>query len=128
MSDSEQEFPKSVDFLPDGEVEIRYLLQIQRSSSVREIWIPRFASLDRVDSNAEKVWDLPIGFVPVSAIDTFFINYDNEIVKFELCDDGWQCEEPTERDDIPTQMFVSMMKPYVDIRRVAESKRQQDKV
>lgn len=120
MGEPDEEFPKSVDFLPDETLNLSYLRRLQQNSSIEEIWIPRFGSLKEVNADQEEIWDLSIGVVPITGIDYFIIEWDGKIIVFEFEDEGWHVEEPTEREEILGQVFVHQMKPYVDIRRAVQ--------
>lgn len=125
MNETDEEFPKPVDSLPDGGLDLSFLRSLQDNNSIREIYIPRFVCSEQIDSSHEDVWDTSIGLIPTSNIEKFMIVGNNKIVTFELGDEGWQVNEPTEKDDIPAQLFAEIIKPYVEIKRAIHEKEQE---
>lgn len=108
--------------LPDRALAFDDVRKLRDSTYVREVWIPRATSPDGLDCDDEDILNLPFGYVPTAQIELFFVQKGSTVVEFERLDDEWHLTGRIEREDAPAQAFVSLMKPYVAVRRVLTAK------
>ena len=118
MINNNEKFPKPVNFLPDHRLSISDLQGLEKKSSTRRIWIPRYVSGDDIDSDAEDVLDLSIGLIPKTGIESFVVEWKGHIVSFEFTDNQWQITNATDRDEIDPQILTYQMKSYATLHRV----------
>lgn len=118
----DEEYSKTVDFLPAEPLDISHFRRLQKNSSIERIWIPRFTTRDNIDADENDVLDLPFGVVPTSGIETFLLKWKGQLAVFELNPKGWRVKEAIEKADIHPQVFAQVIKPYVEIRRVIHEK------
>lgn len=123
MAHDETSFPHSVPDLPDQALTLDFIRRFHKSDDVRDVWIPRGTSSDDLECDEEDILQLPFGYVPTAQIGRFFVQKGTTVTEFERLEDGWHIVSKIERDDVPAQAFVYMMKPYVAVRRVLAAKR-----
>ncbi len=123
MGETSDEYPKTVEFLPGEGLDFAYLraLKNEEDNSIRQVWVPRFPSLDEADADGDNVWDLSVGVVPLTGIEEFIVEWDEKVAFFELNNGIWQVNEPTERAELNGHVFAHQIKPYVEIRRSVDA-------
>lgn len=122
MSETSDEYPKTIDFLPSEELTLADLraLKDNEDNSIRQVWVRRYPTLEEVDADGEEFWELSLGIVPITGIEEFILDWDGRVAVFELKDGDWQVNEPTERAEVEGQVFAHQLKPYVEIRRAVD--------
>jgi hypothetical protein len=118
METGEDGLPKRASHLPNEPISLGSVIDVESDDTIQDVWIPRCSSADEVDLDTDDVYEAPWGFVPLKDITEMYAQADSTVLKFEFDDGQWYITEQFDRDDVPHQAFLAIMKPYVGVRRL----------